>query len=171
VSVNSDAAVMVRLTLMFAFRLPEVLLTVMLTVPVAALLVALSVRVLVVAVLVGLNEAVTPVGSPDAESVTLPEKPPAGTTVIVLWPLPPCCTLTLAGDAESVKLGGGGWDPGEEPPQPTAISDDNRTASDNAQLCTVVSMRTPSDILSTRSMIFLIAGCTSGAGSRIRPRR
>ncbi len=82
-------------------KLPEVPVTVIVTVPVAAVLLAVSVNALVVAVLLGLNEAVTPLGSPDADKLTLPLKPFCGVTVMVLAPLPPCVIVKLLGNAES----------------------------------------------------------------------
>ena len=60
-----------------------------LDVPVAALALAVSVNELVVVAEAGLNEAVTPLGRPDAEKLTLPVKPFWGATVIVLDPLDP----------------------------------------------------------------------------------
>jgi hypothetical protein len=132
-SVKPDAAVLVRPTPVLAFKTPEVPVTVMLKVPVAALLFVVRLSVLVEAVVVGLNDAVTPVGIPVAARLTLPEKPLAGTTVIVLWPLAPWSTLTLAGEGESVKLGGRGGGPEEAPPQPAAIRKCDRiTKSENA---------------------------------------
>jgi hypothetical protein len=71
-------------------------------VPVAAVLLAVSVNVLVLAVLVGLNDAVTPLGRPDADKFTLPMKPFCGATVMVLAPLAPCTIVKLFGDAERV---------------------------------------------------------------------
>ena len=56
-------------------KLPEVPVTVTVTVPVAAVLLAVSVNVLVLVVLPGLNEAVTPIGRPEADKLTLPLKP------------------------------------------------------------------------------------------------
>src|SRR5579862_1454584 len=73
--------------------LPDVPVMVTAADPVAAADVAVSVSVLVVDVLVGLNDAVTPVGRPDADRVTAPLNPPLGVTVIVLVLLPPCGTL------------------------------------------------------------------------------
>jgi len=73
-------------------------------VPVAAVLLAVSVNVLVLAVLLGLNDAVTPLGSPDADKLTLPLKPFCGVTVMVLAPLAPWVMLRLLGDAERVKF-------------------------------------------------------------------
>jgi hypothetical protein len=74
--------------------------------PVAAVLLAARVRVLVPVVLAGLNNAVTPLGKPVAARLTLPVKPLAGFTVIVLGMLFPCTTLSVLGAADSVKLGG-----------------------------------------------------------------
>ncbi len=79
-------------------------MTVTVTVPVAAVLPAVSVILLVLAVLLGLNEAVTPLGRPDAEKLTLLLKPFCGVTVIVLFPLAPRWIVKLVGDAESVKF-------------------------------------------------------------------
>ena len=73
-------------------------------VPVAAVLLAVSVNVLVLAVLLGLNDAVTPLGRPDADKLTLPLKPFCGLTVMVLAPLAPCVMPRLLGDAERVKF-------------------------------------------------------------------
>ena len=75
--------------------------TVTMTVPVAAVLLAVSVNVLVLAVLLGLNDAVTPLGKPDADKLTLLLKPFCGVTAMVLVPLAPCTIVKLLGDAES----------------------------------------------------------------------
>ncbi len=85
-------------------KLPDVPERVTVTVPVAAVLLAVSVNVLVLAVLLGLNDAVTPLGRPDADKLTLPLKPFCGVTVMVLTPLAPCVMLRLLGDAERVKF-------------------------------------------------------------------
>ena len=53
----------------------------------------------------GAIEAITLLGRPLAESVTLPEKPPASVTVMLMVALLPWATDTDAGDAERVKLG------------------------------------------------------------------
>ena len=58
-------------------------------VPVVAAALAVSVKTLVAVVGFVPNEAVTPVGKPDADKVTLPVKPFCGVTVIVLEPLAP----------------------------------------------------------------------------------
>jgi hypothetical protein len=83
-------------------KLPDVPLTVTVTAPVAAALLAVSVNVLVLVVLLGLNDAVTPLGRPDADKLTLPLKPFCGVTVMVLAPLAPCTIVKLFGDAERV---------------------------------------------------------------------
>lgn len=98
-------AVTVRVTVVVAVKLPDVPVMVTVEVPVVADAVAVSVSVLVEVVGFGLNAAVTPLGRPAALKVTLPVKPFNGLTVMVLVPLPPCATLTLVGEAESVKLG------------------------------------------------------------------
>jgi hypothetical protein len=92
-------------------KLPDEPVMVTVTVPVAAVLPAASVKVLVLAVLLGLNDAVTPLGRPDADKLTLALKPFCGVTVMVLALLAPCAIITLLDDVESVKFGGGG--PGE----------------------------------------------------------
>ncbi len=74
----------------------------MLKVPRAAVLPAVSVNVLLLAVLLGLNDAVTPLGSPEADKLTLPLKPLSGVIVMVLVPFVPWTTLRLLGELESV---------------------------------------------------------------------
>ena len=59
----------------------------------------------VVLAVAGLNAAVTPLGSPEAERLTLPLKPFWPLTLIVLLALLACGTLRLAGEAERLKLG------------------------------------------------------------------
>jgi len=66
-----------------AVRLPEVPVTVTVEVPVAAVALAVSVRTLEPVVGLVAKAAVTPLGSPEAASVTLPVKPPAPVTVRV----------------------------------------------------------------------------------------
>jgi hypothetical protein len=84
---------------------PETPVIVIVDVPVVA--VELAVKVTTLVELVGLvpNEAVTPEGSAEFESVTLPVNPPLGVTVIVELPLLPCVTLKLLGEADSEKFG------------------------------------------------------------------
>jgi hypothetical protein len=97
----------VRETVVVFVRLADEPVTVTVTVPVAAVLLAVSVNVLVLAVLLGLNDAVTPLGRPDAERLTLPLKPFCGVTVMVLAPLAPCTSVKLLGEVEREKVGGG----------------------------------------------------------------
>ena len=82
--------------------MPDVPVTVTVAVPVVAVLLAVSVNVLVPVVPVGLNDAVTPLGRPEADKLTLPLKPLCGVTVMVLEPLAPCTIVKLLGDAERV---------------------------------------------------------------------
>ena len=70
-------------------KLPEVPEMVTKAVPIVAALPAVSVKVLVPVVLAGLKEAVTPVGNPDADRLTLPVNPFCGVIVTVLVPLVP----------------------------------------------------------------------------------
>lgn len=90
---------------MLSVKLPEVPVTVTVNVPVVAAAEAARVSVLMLLAGLALKAAVTPVGSPEAESVTLAENPFAGVIVIVLVVWLPCTTLTLLGLADSVKLG------------------------------------------------------------------
>ena len=58
-------------------------------IPEVAVLLAVSVKTLVVVVGFVPNAAVTPVGKPDADKLTLPVKPFCGATLMVLEPLDP----------------------------------------------------------------------------------
>jgi hypothetical protein len=97
----------VRETVVVFVKLADVPVTVTVTVPVAAVLLAVSVNVLVLVVLPGLNDAVTPLGRPDADKLTLLLKPFCGVTVMVLALLAPCEIVKLLGEVERVKFGGG----------------------------------------------------------------
>jgi hypothetical protein len=92
----------VREIVVLFVKLPDVPVTVTVTVPVVAVLLAVKVSVLLLAVLVGLNDAVTPLGRPDVNKLTLPLKPFCGVTVMVLVPVVPCAIVKLFGDAERV---------------------------------------------------------------------
>lgn len=87
---------------------PEVPVTVTVKAPVAAVLDAVSVNTLLLVAGLVPNEAVTPLGSPEAARVTAPVNPPASVTVIVSVAVPLCISETVVGDAESVKLEGAG---------------------------------------------------------------
>ena len=97
----------VSVTLAFAVDPPDAPVMVTVFVPVCAELLTLKARVLCELVLEGLNDAVTPVGRPEFERLTLPAKPWRGVTVMVLDPLAPCCRLRLLDAADKLKLGGG----------------------------------------------------------------
>ncbi len=83
-------------------RLPEVPVMLMVNVPEAAVLVAFNVRTLEPVVGLVAKLAVTPFGRLEAASVTLPVKPLAPTTEIVLEAWPPCVIDKLFGEAASV---------------------------------------------------------------------
>ena len=70
-------------------KMPDAPVTVTVTVPVVAVLLAVSVSVLVAVAGFGLNDAVTPLGRPDADKLTLPPKPFCGVIVTALVPLAP----------------------------------------------------------------------------------
>jgi len=74
------------------------------TVPLAAVVLTVNVAVLLDVVGFGLNEAVTPLGNPDADKVTLPVKPFEGVILIVLVPLLPRLIARLFGEADKVKF-------------------------------------------------------------------
>jgi hypothetical protein len=98
----SVGAVTVRLTVVMLVKPATEPVMVTVTVPVAAVPLAANVNVLVLAVLLGLNDAVTPLGRPDADKLTLLLNPFSGVTVIVLAPLVPCTIVKLVGDADRV---------------------------------------------------------------------
>src|SRR6266478_7794687 len=95
----------VRETVVLLVKLPAVPVTVTVTVPVVAVLLAVSVNVLLLGVLLGLNDAVTPLGRPEADKLTLLLKPFSGVTVIVLVPAVPCTIAKLPGEAAREKVG------------------------------------------------------------------
>ena len=57
---------------------------------------------------VGLNEAVTPVGMPEAVNATLPVNVPVSFTVMVSVPLAPRATVNAVAEGVSVKPEAGG---------------------------------------------------------------
>lgn len=95
----------VSVIVVVALRLPEVPVIVAVAVPFVAVALAVRVRTLVEVAGLGLNDAVTPLGSPEAASVTLPENPLLGAMVMVLVPLPtPFTMVTVFGAAVRLKL-------------------------------------------------------------------
>jgi hypothetical protein len=84
---------------------PETPLTVMGKLPAVAVLLAVKVTTLVPAVFGAANEAVTPLGSPDADRITLLLKPFCGITVTVPVAVAPRGSPRLAGCSDRVKFG------------------------------------------------------------------
>ena len=78
-----------RESVVVLIKLPEVPVMITVAVPVAAVPLVVSVNVLVVVAGFVLNAAVTPLGKPEADKVTLPLKPFCGVTVMVLVPPAP----------------------------------------------------------------------------------
>lgn len=105
-SAKVGVEVTVREIVVVSVRLPDVPLMVTVVVPAAADALAVSVSTLVDVVGLVPKAAVTPVGKPEAERVTLPVNPFTGVTVMVLVPpAPPAAMDTLVGEAARVKLG------------------------------------------------------------------
>jgi hypothetical protein len=99
-------AVTVSETVVVCVKLPEVPVMVTAAVPMVAVPLAVNVRTLDVVAGFVANTAVTPVGKPVAESVTVPLKLSVGAIVIVLVPpVPPCAIVTLLGAADKLKFG------------------------------------------------------------------
>ena len=92
---------------MLADKLPDVPTTLTEAVPVAAELLAVSVSTLVPVVGLVAKAAVTPLGKPEAASVTFPVNPFLSFTVIVDLPEAPLVTVREFGNAATVKFGAG----------------------------------------------------------------
>jgi len=104
-SVKLGGAFTVTAIVVDAVRLPEVPVMVAVTgPPIVAALAAVRVSTCVPAVPAA-KDAVTPVGRPVAAKVTAPANPPVPAMVMVLVAVPPCSTVTLAGEGESVNPG------------------------------------------------------------------
>jgi hypothetical protein len=97
----TDSVIVVELV-----NVPDVPVMVTVAAPTVAVLVAVNVNVLVPVVFAGLKDAVTPLGRPEADKLTLPLKPLCGMTVTVLVPPAPCAKLKVFGEADRLKLGG-----------------------------------------------------------------
>lgn len=106
-SVKFGVCVAVTVSEMFelASSAPDVPVTVRLAVPEAAVLPAVSVSTLELVAGLVPNDAVTPVGSPDMASVTLPAKPPAPAIVMVSAMLLPGARVNAELAGAIVKLG------------------------------------------------------------------
>lgn len=87
-----------------AVKVPELPLMVTVEVPAVAELLAANVTTLVPVVGLVPNVAVTPLGRPDAASVTLPVNPPTSVTVMVSVAVDPGFTDAEVADGASVKL-------------------------------------------------------------------
>jgi hypothetical protein len=96
----------VRLSTVVFVAVPDLPVIVTVAVPVADVALAVKVSVLLPVPELGENAAVTPLGKPAAERVTLPLNPFDGVMVIVLVSLLPCTMVRLAGLAVSVKPAG-----------------------------------------------------------------
>jgi hypothetical protein len=101
-TVGRGGGVTVRVIVVVCVKVPDVPVMVTVTVPVVAALLASRINVLVVVVGLGLNDAVTPLGRPEADKLTLSPKPFCGVAVIVHVPMLLCAIVKLAGDAERV---------------------------------------------------------------------
>src|ERR1700730_1742174 len=84
-------------------RFPETPVTVIVDDAGTVELEGLSVMVLPPAGPDGVNDAVTPAGSPDAVMLTLPVKPPRGDNAIAVETLCPCVNDRIEAEGESVK--------------------------------------------------------------------
>src|SRR5215472_13120780 len=98
-------AATVSAMLVDAVVVPEVPVMVTVDVPVVAVLLAVNVTTLLPVVGLVPNDAVTPLGKPEAARVTLPVKPPVSVTVMVSVALAPCVTDSDDADGDSVKPG------------------------------------------------------------------
>jgi len=101
----AEAELMVSEMVVVCVSVPDVPVMVTVEVPVVAVELAVNVTTLVDVVGLVPKLAVTPLGRPEADKVTLPVNPPEAVSVMVLLPLVPCFTVRLEGEAESEKLG------------------------------------------------------------------
>jgi hypothetical protein len=85
-------------------RLAQTPLIVTVNVPSAAVALAVRVSVLLLAVLAGLKDAVTPLGRPEADKLTMPLKPLSGLMLMALVAVFPWTTLKLLGEAASANV-------------------------------------------------------------------
>ena len=105
VIVNAGSPVTVSNSRVLLVRLPEVPEIVIDDVDEAAEALTVSVSVLVVVAVAGLNDAVTPVGRPDAARLTALVKPFCALMVMVLVPLAPAVIASVDADEDRPKDG------------------------------------------------------------------
>jgi hypothetical protein len=103
----NPGAMIVRTTLVVAVNEPDVPVTSTLYVPAKTELFAERVNALAPVAGFGIKDAVTPVGSPDAATFTLPVNPFWPVTATVDVPEAPWTKVSEAGEALRVKLGAG----------------------------------------------------------------
>ena len=103
--VNVGGPVTVSVSRTVLVRLPDVPLIVIVVGPAAAEAATVSVSVLLVVAAAGLNDAVTPVGRPDAVRFTVPLKPFSGLMVMVLVPVVPGAMESASVDDERPNAG------------------------------------------------------------------
>jgi hypothetical protein len=101
-SVNDAGVETVKAIATVAVRLPDLPVTVTVAVPAAAVAPAVNVRVLDVVALAGLNDAVTPLGSPATVRATAPVNPDVGETAIGAVAVPLWTTVTADADVVNV---------------------------------------------------------------------
>lgn len=99
-----------------AVAVPDVPVIVIVDVPAAAVLLAVSVRMLLLVAGLVPNDAVTPLGNPETDSVTLPLKEPVSAMEIVSVALAPSASDSEAFVAASEKL------PDVPPPAPPQVT-------------------------------------------------
>ena len=104
-NVKLPAVVTVSATVVLAVVDPEMPVMVTVDVPAVAVLLAVNVATLVPVVGLVPNAAVTPLGRPEAASVTLPVNPFTSVTVIVSVALPAWATDRVEAEGDSAKVG------------------------------------------------------------------
>lgn len=100
----------VTLTVVVVLTLPEEPVMVAVAVASVAPLLAVNVKVVPVLELPGLKDAVTPLGKPETEKLTVALKPLSGLTTTEVLAEPPCGTFKLLAVVDSVKVG---FEPGQ----------------------------------------------------------
>ena len=104
-TVNVPVGLTARFKLVWFVMVPDEPVTVIVNVPTAAAALVVSVNVLALSVLLGLNDALTPLGRPEIDKLTVPVNPFSGVTVIAAVPLAPWVSVRMFGEADSRKFG------------------------------------------------------------------